>query len=155
MIRFKTQQTIARSASDIWTYAADILRHPEWMAVTNAQVLQGEGTQAGARGRARMRFGPFEWDVKFEVAEAEPGRRIAWRGLGGAPFQLEVSLDLEPAGPASTRATYRGAIQIHGLWRVLTPLIAMEGRAGPARELQRLKKQVEGADRPGAIAGRL
>lgn len=145
MIRFETQQTIARSASDVWAYATDILRHPEWMAVASAQVLQGEGTQAGARGRERTGFGPFQWDVEFEVTEAEPGRRLVWRGLGGVPFQLEVSLDLEPVGAAETRATYRAAIQMHGLWRVLTPLVAMEGRAGPARELQRLKEQVEGA----------
>ena len=115
------------------------------MAVASAQVLQGEGTQAGARGRERTGFGPFQWDVEFEVTEAEPARRLVWRGLGGAPFQLEVSLDLEPVGAAETRATYRAAIQMHGLWRVLTPLVAMEGRAGPARELQRLKEQVEGA----------
>lgn len=145
MITFDTEQTIARSASDVWAYAADILRHPEWMGVTNAEVLQGEGTQVGARGRERVGFGPWFWDVEFEVAEAEPGRRIAWRGLGGAPFQMEVSLDLLPDGPTSTRATYRAAIQLHGLWRLLTPLVAMEGKAGPARELQRLKERVERA----------
>jgi len=143
MIRFETQQTIARSASDVWTYAADILRHPEWMAVTDALVLHGEGTQAGARGRERVGFGPFKWDVEFEVAEAQPGRRIVWRGLGGAPFQMEVSLDLEPVGSSSTRATYQAAIQMHGLWRVLTPLVAMEGKAGPTRELQRMKDVLE------------
>ncbi|MDO8484862.1 MAG: SRPBCC family protein [Candidatus Limnocylindrales bacterium] len=143
MIRFKTEQTIARPAQEVWSYAADITRHPEWMAVTDARVVQGQGTQAGARGRERVGFGPWQWDVEFEVAEAEPGRRIVWRGLGGAPFQLEVSLDLEPVGPSSTRATYRAAIQMHGLWRLLTPLVAMEGKAGPARELRRLKEQVE------------
>lgn len=143
MITFHTEQTIARSSLDVWTYAADITRHPEWMAVTDARVLHGEGTQAGARGRERIGFGPLQWDVEFEVAVAEPGRRIIWRGLGGGPFQLEVSLDLEPAGPASSRATYRAAIQMHGLWRLLTPLVAMEGRAGSERELRRLKEQVE------------
>lgn len=145
MIRFETQQTILRPAPDVWTYAADILRHPEWMAVTDARVVHGQGTEAGARGRERSRFGPFQWDVEFEVAEAEPSRRIAWRSVGGAPFELEVALDLEPVGPAATRATYRAGIQLHGLWRSLTPFVAMEGRAGQARELRRLKEQVEGA----------
>lgn len=144
MIRFETQQTIARSAQDVWTYAADIVRHPEWMAITEARVVQGEGREAGARGSERVSFGPFHWDVEFEVAEADPGRRIVWRSLGGAPFHSEVALDLEPVGPASTRATYRGALQLHGLWRWLTPFAAMEGKAALAGELQRLKAQVEG-----------
>ena len=92
-----------------------------------------------------MRFGPFGWDVEFEVVDATPGRRIAWRSVSGPPFDLEVTLDLEPLGPASTKATYAADIRLHGLWRLLSPMVAMEANAGPARELQRLKTQVEGA----------
>ncbi len=143
MIKFQTQQTIARSADDVWTYAADILRHTEWMAVTEARIVHGQGSEVGARARERLIFGPFSWDVDIDVSEAVPGRRIVWRSVGGAPLHGEVALDLEPVGPESTRATYRADIQMHGLWRLLAPFVAMEGRAGQARELQRLKEQVE------------
>jgi uncharacterized membrane protein len=139
------EQTIARSAEDVWAYAADIVRHAEWMTVTDARVVRGDGTRVGARGRERMRFGPFGWDVEFEVADADPGRRIAWKSVSGAPFDLEVTLDLEPLGPASTKATYGADIRLHGLWRLLSPMVAMEANAGPVRELQRLKTQVEAA----------
>ena len=91
-----------------------------------------------------MKFGPFHWDVEFEVAEAERGRRIVWRALRGAPFRVDVELDLESTGPSSTRATYRSALQLRGLWRLLAPIVALEGRAGQARELQRLKELLEG-----------
>jgi uncharacterized membrane protein len=137
------EQTISRSAQDVWTYAADIVRHAEWMTVTDARIVRGDGTRVGARGRERMRFGPFGWDVEFEVADADPGRRIAWKSVSGAPFDLEVTLDLEPMDPASTKATYGADIQLHGLWRLLSPMLAMEAKAGPARELQRLKTRVE------------
>jgi uncharacterized membrane protein len=143
MTRFETEETIDRSADDVWAYAADILRHPEWMTVTDARVLDGPGTRAGARGRERMRFGPFGWDVEFEVAEAAPGRRIVWKAVDGAPFDLAVSLDLEPLGPTSTKARYGADIRLHGLWRLLGPMVAMEGKAGPERELKHLKAQVE------------
>ena len=139
------QQTIARSAQDVWAYAADVVRHAEWMTVTDARTVSGDGTQAGARGRERMRFGPFGWDVEFEVVDATPGRRIAWRSVSGAPFDLEVTLDLEPLDLTSTTATYAADIRLHGLWRLLSPMVAMEANAGPARELQRLKTQVEAA----------
>jgi len=139
------EQTIARSAQDVWMYAADIVRHAEWMTVTDARIVSGDGTQTGARGRERMRFGPFGWDVEFEVVDAKPGRRIAWRSVSGAPFDLDVALDLEPMGPASTKATYGADIRLHGLWRLLSPVLAMEAKAGPARELQRLKTAVEAA----------
>jgi uncharacterized membrane protein len=143
MTRFVTEQTIARSADDVWTYAADVPRHPEWMTITDPRIIHGDGTQIGDRGRERMRLGPFGWDVEFEVAEATPGRRIVWKAVDGAPFDLAVSLDLEPAGPTSTRARYGADIRLHGLWRLLGPMVAMEGKAGPERELKRLKAQVE------------
>lgn len=145
MSRFVSERTIARSAEDVWAYAADILRHPEWMAVKDARVVQGDGTRTGARGRERMRFGPFSWDVEFEVADAVPGRRIVWKAVGGGPFDLEVALDLDAVGPTSTKATYGADIRLHGLWRLLSPMVAVEARSGPARELQQLKARVEAA----------
>jgi uncharacterized membrane protein len=113
------------------------------MTVTNARIVQGDGTQLGARGRERVRFGPFGWDAEFEVSEAEPGHRIAWKSVQGVPFDLTVRLDLEPIGPASTKASYGADIRLHGAWRLLSPMVGMEAKAGPARELQRLKTRVE------------
>jgi uncharacterized membrane protein len=150
VITTKTEQLIERPAADVWAYAADIVRHPDWMSVTNAALLHGTGSEVGSRGRERLALGPFMWDVEFEVAEAVPERRIVWRSVSGAPFDLEVSLDLEPTGPASTRATYGTAIQPHGLWRLLSPLMAAEGKAGPERELRRLKDNVEKDAAPAA-----
>jgi uncharacterized membrane protein len=148
MIKAQTEQTIERAAEDIWAYAADIARHPEWMSVSDAAILHGDGSEVGSRGRERLVVGPFRWDAEFEVAEAVPGRRIVWRSVGGTPFDGEVSLDLNPSGPASTRATYGAWIQPHGLWRLLTPLLAAEGKAGPERELRRLKDNLEAAPAP-------
>ena len=145
MTRFVTEQTIARSADAVWAYAVDIRRHPDWMTIIDPRITRGDGTQIGDRGRERMRFGPFGWDVEFEVAEATPGRSIVWKAVDGAPFDLAVSLDLEPLGPTSTRARYGADIRLHGLWRLIGPMVAMEGKAGPERELKRLKAQVEEA----------
>lgn len=145
MSKHQTELTIERAAADVWAYAADIARHPEWMGVTDAAILHGVGSEVGARGRERLVLGPFNWDAEFEVAEAVPGRRIVWRSVAGTPFDIEVSLDLAPAGPNSTRATYGAEIQPHGLWRLLAPIVAMEGKAGPERELRRLKENLETA----------
>ena len=84
MIQSKTEQTIERPAADIWAYAADILRHPEWMGVTDARLMRGTGADAGSRGRERLALGPFKWDVVFEVTEAVAGptHRLALRQRG-------------------------------------------------------------------------
>jgi hypothetical protein len=149
MTSYEAQTQIARSAEDVWNYAADILRHTEWMSVADAHLLAGDGTQVGARGRERLLLGPFKWDVEFEVAEAEAGRRLLWRSRD-ARFDMEVGLELEPSGPTSVRARYYGTAQMHGRWRLLSPLVAIEGSAGIRRELAQLKARVEAA--PAAVA---
>jgi len=148
MTKYEAQAEIARSADEVWSYAADILRHTEWMSVADAHLLDGDGTQVGARGRERLLLGPFKWDVEFEVVEAEFGRRLLWRSRD-ARFDMEVGLELEPSGPASVRARYHGAARMHGRWRLLSPLVAMEGSANVKRELAQLKARVEGA--PAAV----
>jgi len=153
MISFETSATISRAADDVWAYAVDIRRHPDWMAVADAHVLQGDGTLVGSRGRERLLVGPFKWDVEFEVIEAVPGRRVVWRSTSGGPMMLQVSLDLEPIDATSSRATYGATAELHGVWRLLTPFLAMEGKSGQARELARLKDNVEAASpAPAAVA---
>jgi uncharacterized protein YndB with AHSA1/START domain len=146
MSRFEAEATINRAPEEIWIYAADILRHPDWMTVATAEVLQGQAEHVGARGRERLLLGPFRWDVEFEVAEAEAARRLVWRAVDDPHFDVfEVGLTLEPAAGGATRATYHGAVGMRGRWRLLAPLIAMEGSAGVRRELARLKANVERA----------
>lgn len=143
MIRFETAQTIARSALDVWSYAADILRHPEWMGVLDARVISGQSTEVGARAIERLRLGPRTVEVQLEVSESVPSRRVAWRMAGGSPFTGEVSLDLEALGPSDTRAVWSESIGLTGLWRLVEPLMAAEVKAGEAAELRRLKENLE------------
>jgi uncharacterized membrane protein len=143
--RFKAEATIDRPADEIWAYAADILRHPDWMSVLDAEILRGQGSEVGARGRERLNLGPIKWAVEFEVVEAVPGRRIVWRADDPHFAEYEVALDLEATGSGATRATYRGSVQMRGRWRLLAPLLAMEGSAGVRRELEQLKHNVEAA----------
>ena len=150
MIRFETEQTIARPAAEVWAYAADILRHPEWMGVTDARVVHGTGTEVGARALERIKVGPRSVDVEFEVSGSIPARRIAWRVIGRSPLAGDVTLDLEPRGPEQTRAVWSGSIGLKGLWRLAEPLMAGEIKSGEAEELRRLKMNLE--TRPAAVA---
>ena len=97
MTTFVMEETIAGSPDEIWAYAADIRRHPEWMGVTDARVVRGD-----------------------------------------------VSLDLEPVAGHGAKATYASDLRLRGLWRLLAPIAAIEAKAGPERELQRLKARFDG-----------
>ncbi|HEX9436184.1 MAG TPA: SRPBCC family protein [Candidatus Limnocylindria bacterium] len=143
MIEAKAQLIIERPADEIWAYAAQIHRHPEWMTVMSAEILEGTGSRVGDRGRERMRLGPWTTNAEFTVVAADPGRRISWRPGHGSPFTGDLTLDLEPLGPSRTRATYGGSFRMRGLLRLLEPLLASEARSGQAAELGKLKQAVE------------
>jgi uncharacterized protein YndB with AHSA1/START domain len=143
MITFKTEQTIDRSADDVWAYAADILRHPEWMGVTNARLVLGRSTEVGARAIEQMKMGPRKVDVEFTVAEAIPAKRLRWTVAGRSPLAGEVTLDLEARAAGQTHAVWSGTIGLMGLWRLLEPLMAGEVKEGEAAELRRLKANLE------------
>jgi hypothetical protein len=142
MKRFQATATIARPPATVWSYAADIAQHADWMSVKDARALEGDGSEVGARGRARMIFGPFTWDTEFMVAEAERGRRILWRSIDHRA-DMDFALDLATDDQGATCATYSNAIQLRGRWRLLTPLLALEGSEALGRELGRLKARVE------------
>jgi uncharacterized membrane protein len=145
MISFATEQTIERSAGDVWAYAADIVRHPEWMDVTAARVVDGGGTEVGARALERLKLGPRSVEVPFEVTGSVPARRIAWRSAAGSPLAFDVAIELEALAPRLTRAVMSGTIGLTGLLRLVEPLMASEVRAGEAAELARLKANLEAA----------
>ena len=146
MTTYEAQTDIARSADEVWTYAADILHHPDWMSVRSARVLAGDGAQVGARGVGRqpsVRSGRH----RFEVAEAEPDAAL-WRSTTAVRLGDRPRAGAERADIRASEV--HGAAQMHGRWRLLSPLVAMEGSAGVKRELAQLKARVEGA--PAAVA---
>lgn len=115
------------------------------MGVTDAQLLQGSGTEVGARALERLKVGPRTVDQEIEVSGSVPGQRIAWRMAGGGPFAGEVSLDLESLDTNRTRAVWSGSIGLTRWWRLIEPLMAAEVKAGEAAELRRLKENMETA----------
>ena len=145
MIRFETEQTIDRPADDVWKYAADIRRHPEWMGVTDARIVQGTGMEVGARAIERIKMGPRTVDVELTVAESIPARRLRWTVAGRSPLTGDVTLDLEALAVDRTRAVWSGSMGMNGLWRLLEPLMAREVKEGEASELRRLKTNLEAA----------
>jgi uncharacterized membrane protein len=148
MITWRLQETIERPADDVWHLAADVGRHVEWMGAPDTPT-SGNPSEVGGRIAYVYKLGPFTFNALAEVAAAEPGRRIGWRVVAGAPFSAEYLLDLEASGPGTTRAVWSGSMEPKGWWRILTPLFAMETREGEAKELRRLKALAE-AGRVGA-----
>jgi uncharacterized protein YndB with AHSA1/START domain len=143
VISYRFEEIIARPPEAVWAYAADILSHPEWMNVLEAEVVSGDPVHVGAVGRESVRVGPKTYPLELTVSAAEPGRVIGWRFDGG-PMAGDALLELERVD-GGTRATWSGEIRLKGLWRLLEPVMAREVKSGEASELARPRRKVEAA----------
>ena len=114
MIPFTSTTTIARTAADIWATAADVARHAEWMDITESVIVEGDGVSPGSRARQAMRLGPVSLRYELEVADAEPGRRIGWRTVGGGSLRADAYLELEALSADVTRVTWAGEMGFRG-----------------------------------------
>jgi uncharacterized membrane protein len=143
MIPFSSTTTIGRPAAEIWATAADLGRHPEWMAIRDSVVVRGDGASKGSLARQTVRMGPLNLRYDLEVADSEPGRRIGWRTVGRGSIRADARLELEPLADDVTRVTWVGEMGLRGPLRLLEPFIAAEAKANEARELERLRAMLE------------
>lgn len=110
MIEVHASVDIARPASDVFAYVADMSNNPTWQRGQESCTWTSNGPIAvGSTYEQRARFLGMPIVSSFEVVEFEPGRRIRIRTVGrGMP--LDITREVEPMGEGAARvtATIRG-----------------------------------------------
>ena len=142
MIRYDSTVRIERPPDEIFARLTDFEGMADWTDMTDSRWLSEAGAAPGARGAAVIHLGPISRRLEWRVTDYEPGRRIGFRTEpGGAmDWDAEYVLDADAAG---TNVHTAGEIRLHGLLRLLEPVIRMELPKGESRELIRLKAILE------------
>ncbi len=74
---------IAAPRSDVWTYASDIARQPEWMhEMKRVEMLTPPPVQPGSRGRATVRIFGISTTDDVVITQFEPPSTFAIRHEG-------------------------------------------------------------------------
>ena len=127
---------VARTPEEVFGYATDPVRFPQWQRdVVRVQVL-GETRFATTR-----RISGAERSMTQEVTHSEPPYRWGARGIDG-PVRPHATITIEPLeGGARSRVTFTLDFEGHGLGVPLIPLVRRQARAGAPvtyRNLQRI-----------------
>jgi hypothetical protein len=142
VIRYDSTTHIDRPPGEVFARLVDIESWGEWTDMAGSRWIGDPGPRAGSRAEAVLRFGPFRRELRWEIAAFEPDRRVAYRTLPGGSLDWDAEYILE--GDASgTSVRQVGSVQLHGVIRLLEPMIRMELPKGESRELDRLKALVE------------
>jgi uncharacterized protein YndB with AHSA1/START domain len=137
---------IARRPEDVFSYIADVSRHPEWQEGLVRSGVEGGGPVAvGSKVVQTRRIGRSERTMTMEVTEHSPPSRWAFRGIDG-PVRAVGRGSIEPIdGGARSRVTMELDFEGHGIGKLLVPLVVRRQaqKEVPKNQLH-LKERLEG-----------
>jgi uncharacterized protein YndB with AHSA1/START domain len=137
---------IARPPADVFEYATDLSRYPEWQRGVGSARLQGNGPiRAGSRAVMTRRVGPRMVEYIEEIAELDRPRTWTVRSVGGLPVNAIAQCAIEPLdGGERSRITIRLDFKAHGIGRLLLPLVVRrQARKTLPQEARELKEILE------------
>ncbi|MGQ0537055.1 MAG: SRPBCC family protein [Methanobacteriota archaeon] len=140
-----TEIVIRRSVSDVAAFAADPTNAPDWYANIKEARMETPGPLArGARIAFVAKFLGRRLEYTYEVKEYVPGSRLVMATTEG-PFAMETTYTWQPASGGGTRMTLRNRGEAKGFSRLLAPFMARAVRRENRKDLERLKRLLEGA----------
>jgi uncharacterized protein YndB with AHSA1/START domain len=141
---------IVRPPDEVFAYATDPSRFPEWQRdVLRVRIEGGGPPRVGTRFTTIRRIGRVEQTTTQEITELDPPRRWAARGVDG-PFRPGAGITVEPLdGGRRSRVTFALEFEGHGIGKLL-PLDVIRRMAakGAPKSYRNLKERLEHGGQP-------
>jgi uncharacterized membrane protein len=132
--------TVGRAVEDVFDYAAQFDRHPEWQ--DDLTTLTSDGPPAvGSTGIATRRIGPRVQTFGWRMSLYERPQIVGWEILSG-PMRPVGTMRFSGEG-TSTRVDFEIALKPRGLMKLIGPLIERQGRKMSAEHLAKFKDILE------------
>lgn len=147
MSAITTSIDVDRPAEQVFAYATDPARFPEWQRGVVEGHMDGDGDPSvGARCLTTRRIGFRDRPITSEVTHVDPPHKWGIRSIEG-PIRAAVDLTVEPLAANRSRLTIALDFSGHGLGQLLVPLVVRrEARRKMPSNLAALKQRVEGGD---------
>jgi uncharacterized protein YndB with AHSA1/START domain len=148
MAPIMTSAEIDRPAAEVFAYATDPARFPEWQkGVVDGHMdspANGSPTPAvGAKCVTTRRIGGADRPSTSELVDIDPPRTWAVRGLDG-PIRAAVDVLVEPLDGSRSRLTISVDFTGHGIGKILVPLmVRREARKEMPGNMAALKQKME------------
>jgi hypothetical protein len=136
---------IARPAEEVFAYAVDFSRFPDWQNNVTAVRPEGDGPPGlGSRAVVARRVGPRTLSRQEEIVEFDRPRGWTVRG-GGGPLTATATGSVEPLDEGQrSRVSLTLDFEGRGIWKLLIPLVVRrQARAQLPENARRLKEVLE------------
>jgi hypothetical protein len=139
-------ETIAADPDRVFGYAIDPSKDPVWIGGIREAELRGDPPlKKGSSVRRVASFMGRRIEYELEVAELEPGARLAMRSIR-SPFPMAVTYSFDPASNGTVmRIRVEG--EPGGIYRLAGPFLPGMVRRSVSGDLRRLKGILESGTR--------
>jgi uncharacterized protein YndB with AHSA1/START domain len=131
---------IARPPAEVFGFATDPTRFPEWQKDVVRVEMTGERRFVTIR-----RFARAEQTLTQEITDSSPPRHWAARGVDG-PIRPTATITVEPSDGGS-RVTFSLDFEGHGVGVALLPLVRRQAQRGAPHSYANLKRLLEKSSR--------
>jgi Polyketide cyclase / dehydrase and lipid transport len=135
-------ETMPADPDRVFTYAIDPSNDPVWIGgIREAELLGDPPLTKGSSVRRVASFMGRRIEYELEVAELEPGARLAMRSIR-SPFPMAVTYSFDPASNGTVmRIRVEG--EPGGMYRLAGPFLPGMVRRSVSGDLRRLKGILE------------
>jgi carbon monoxide dehydrogenase subunit G len=135
---------ISRRPEDVFAYATDFSRFPEWQEGIVSARPEGDAPLAvGSSALVTRRAGPRELARSERITNLDPPRSWVVRGVGG-PLVAIAEGTIEPLEEGErSRVTISLEFEGRGIGRLFVPLVRRQARKQLPRNEQQLKDSLE------------
>lgn len=158
VINVDVSQVIDRPASDVFRFVSDFENHPNWEAhFLGVKRITPGPIGVGTRFECLLKMPGRRAETFFEIVSFDPDRSFAYEADRTGPVKPMGSFSFEPVGDGSaTRVHSMPAPEVHGVMKILEPLMALYIARQNRHHLAQLKEILEKQnrmERPSVAAG--
>lgn len=132
--------TVEKPVEEVFDYASQFDRHPEWQAHLNDATSDGPPC-VGSTGTGTRKIGPRLHTQQWRMTAYERPRVVGWEVVSG-PLRPVGTMRFSTDG-TSTLVGFEMALNPHGFMKLMSPLIERQARKIVAEDLARFKDVLE------------
>ena len=143
MAHVEVDTTINRPIEEVFSYASQIERQPDWVSpLTESQKTSSGPTGVGTTYRQVAKFLGRRMDMECEITDYQPPTVDAFRAKSG-PLHMEMRFTLTSEGPNATRVTQVADGESGGFFKLADPILVRTMRKQFVADLETLKTLLE------------
>lgn len=144
MITITHETIIERPVEEVFAFIADPINDPRWCPpVLQAEQIEGNGPDVGARYRQVVKPGPKKTTNTVAITEYRPNQKMTWKGSNGM-MNFAGCYEVESLnGGATTRVFMSSSLEVKGIFRLLKPFLQRASENVAEEEFRNLKQLLE------------